>query len=158
MRHGWIWLWLGCAAVLQAAPAADTVAHDLAEVHVRSAWLLAFTVQEEPHRLVEEEALAAFEFDNGRYKLVHVYRHPKAGSTWQLKVEYGIPVSTAADFDTRPSPSQVEIFLQDSWWPFKANPGCKLLQGEVYTDAWQAALGYTPHHQYPAPDRIESKK
>jgi hypothetical protein len=143
----------------------DSIVHDLnywprpsVQWHgdVKTPYLLAFKAEVDNRPLYIESALLAVELTNGHWRLVHVYRHPKErrkqGDHWVVSHVLDIPYTGKQEYATRPTKAEVEKFISDTWWKFRARDGFGLIHGEVFSETWKKALGYAPAYQFPNPD------
>lgn len=123
---------------------------------VKAANVLAFSAEVDERPLYTEHALLLVEFAADRWRLVHTYRHPKdplrRRRYWEVSIAPDSGQKGHEDFRQRPTETEVETFLRDSWWKWSPSPGFRLLRGEVYTDTWRRVLGYPTRHQF---SRIE---
>src|ERR1700722_5137237 len=140
---------------------ADSIARDLEQQFseefryrdVKSSYLLVFKAEVDDRPLYVESALFAIELTNAEWRLVHAWRSPKEDKAedrlWQVAEVDDAPFTGSQDYSHRPKKKEVEKFLRDTWWQFKASEDFRLIRGEVYSETWKTALGYVPNHQFP---------
>ncbi len=140
---------------------ADSIARDLEQQFseafryrdVMASYLLAFKAEVDDRPVYVESALLAIELTNSEWRLVHACRNPKGDKAeerlWQVAEVNDAPFTGSRDYSHRPKGKEVEKFLRDTWWQFKASEDFRLLRGEVYSETWKTALGYAPNHQFP---------
>lgn len=131
---------------------ADTIVNEIGYDDVKIAYLLAFKAQEDNRPLYVESALLATELTNNHWRLTHAFRHPKKPAShsrqWSVSLVMDSYHIGSRDFETRPTGTDVEDFLRDTWWEFEARGSFRLISGEVYGEAWEDALGYKPKHDF----------
>ena len=137
---------------------AESVVRDLKYRDVKTAYLLAHSVQVLPSDQTDEvpveHALLLIEFATNNWRFIHVCLPCgwiDDSTRWGLYRIFDGPLyRDHRDFTQRPTKAEVEQFLEDTGWRFESDDwGYRLLRGEVYADTWQKALGYKPEHQYP---------
>jgi hypothetical protein len=135
---------------------AQSIVGELGYRDIRASHLLAFSAQIDNRPLYAECALLVIEFTTNTWRIVHVYRHPKAAPVhwhrWTVSARIHVRHAGYRDFGHRPSEAEVDGFLPDTHWEFGTfGPSFRLIKGEVYADTWKRALGYTPKHAFPKP-------
>jgi hypothetical protein len=135
------------------AVSVQTIVEQLEYRDVKTPYLLAFSAQVDSRPLYVESALLVAELTNHTWRLVHAYRHPKERVAhfhlWAEATATDVFRAGHRDFGHRPSEADVEKFLHDSWWEFRASQDFRLLRGEVYYDTWKRTLGYRPKYEFP---------
>jgi len=134
---------------------AESIVRDLEYRDVKTPHLLAFKAEVDDRPLYIESALLAIELTNKTWRLVHVYRHPKERVEhfhhWKVAAVTDVPYTGSQDFDQRPTKAEVEKFIRDTWWEFRASRDFRLVRGQVYSDDWKRALGYEPKYEFKKP-------
>jgi len=139
------------ALVSTNAVTADSIVRDAGYADVKTPILLAFLAEVDNRPLYVEDALLAMELTNHNWRLANVYRHPKERADfrhWMVATVTDTPYTGKQDYDHRPTEADVEKFLKDTWWEFRASRNFRLLRGEVYSDNWKRAFGYQPNHEF----------
>jgi len=143
------------AAVGTNTATGEYIVRELEYRDVRTPYLLAFKAQVDDRPLYVESALLAMELTNKTWRFVHVYRHPKERVEhfhhWKVAAVTDVPYTGSQDFDRRPTKTEVEKFIRDTWWEFRASRDFRLVRGEVYSDTWKKALGYDPKYEFNKP-------
>jgi hypothetical protein len=124
-----------------------SIVQDLNLHDVKAPYLLAFSAQVDDRPLYVENALLAIELTNGGWQLFNVFRHPKETNLiphWYVFSVTDVPVVGARYYGRKPTREEVETFLKDAWWSFRATEGFRLVRGEVYSEVWKNVLGYEP--------------
>jgi hypothetical protein len=134
---------------------AESIVHEVGFRSVKTPYLLAFKSEVDNRPLYLESALLAIECATNEWYLVHVYRQPKEQVEhfhhWKVSAVTDVPYTGQRYYDHRPSEGDVDNFLHDTWWKFRARPDFRLIRGEVYSETWQSAFGYRPTHEFPKP-------
>ncbi|MDB6063958.1 MAG: hypothetical protein JWR26_166 [Pedosphaera sp.] len=134
---------------------AQSIVKDYHYGDVKTAYLLAFLSQVDDKGFHTESALLAIEPITNRWRLVHVFRWPKAENEnrrrWNVCAMTHIPYKGIDFYDHKPTEADVEKFLSDTRWDFGPSRGFRLLRGEVYSETWKKAFRYKPKHEFPKP-------
>ena len=140
---------------------ADSIARDLEQEFsetfryrdVKASYLLALKAEADDRQWNSESAILVIELTNADWRLVHAWRNLEEEKTedrlWRLSEVNDAPFTGYQDYSHNPKKKEVEKFLRDTWWQFKADEHFHLLRGEVYSETWKSVLGYTPNHQFP---------
>jgi hypothetical protein len=151
---------LGVSAVQAAevntnAITAESIVRDLNYRDAKKQHLLAFMAQADNRPLYAESALLAIELTNEKWRLVHVYRHPKEHVEhfrhWKVAAMTDVPYTGSRDLERRPTKAEVEKFIRDTRWVFGPSNSFRLVRGVVYSEEWQRALGHEPKYEFPKP-------
>jgi hypothetical protein len=81
--------------------------------------VMRWRVIEDDRPLVVEQAIVLVKTDDGRWRLANLYRHPKESgrpTEWRLWSRTDVPFVSHRDFTAKPTPAEVERFLNDSEW------------------------------------------
>jgi hypothetical protein len=138
-------------------PTALSIAQDLRYRDIDQVYLLAFSSKVDDRPLFVEEALIAVKSKSGKWGLAYAYRQPKESEVganhWHLSGVADAHQYPSRDFDHRPSKDEVERFLDDSWWRFRAlaTGEFRVIRGMVFTETWEKVFGYRPKYQFPKP-------
>jgi hypothetical protein len=84
--------------------------------------------------------------------LANLYRHPLDAPTnnerWYVAEVADAPYTGRRAYASPPTSAELDAFLKDSWWEFRATQGFWLLDQGVCKNAWRAAIGRDPNHAF----------
>ena len=132
-------------------PLALNVSKEIGYKNFLHAEVLSWAVREWGGNLPGEMILLSFEFSMDHWELVLANRLEKDAhgmGKWTIPSTRDIPSFSTCRFDHRPVESEVDRFIHDSGWSFGPVGNDGYVQGHVYTNAWQSALGYVPKHTF----------
>jgi hypothetical protein len=136
----------------------QSVIGDLSYTNVKEVYLLAFSGEVDNRGPAAgvyvycESALLAIKLTNNKWRLVHVYRHPKGRDErehrWLIMTIIDAPCTGSKDYDNKPTEADVDKFLDDSWWRFRPDRGFHFVRSEIFYDNWKKALEYKPRYKF----------
>lgn len=117
---------------------------------IASTQVLAWEVDEDDRPLRVEEVLLVVTFRNNSTLLANLYRHPHdRAPAWRVSDVTDVPYVGQEAYAKRPGRKELDRFLSDTWWTFRARDGFKILDKEVCQATWRAIFGEAPWHTYP---------
>lgn len=147
----------GCAAAYRSTNpvTAESILPDLGIKCMMKPYLLAFKSQVDDRPLHVENALLAVQCSTDKWCLVTAHRHPKEKNEkfhhWNIDAQSDSSIIGIEYYNYQPTKSDIEEFLKEREWEFRAHPDFRLVRGEVYSKVWQQVFDYKPNYKFPKP-------
>jgi hypothetical protein len=86
------------------------------------------------------------------WELIHLYRHPLPSETanrrWHVAMVADAPHVGRKGFAKAPTGSDLDRFLEATWWKFEPDGGFHKLDAQICEHAWKSVIGSPPNHRY----------
>lgn len=111
--------------------------------------VLAWQIDEDDRPLLIHSALVWIALEGSGVVVANLYRHPRDRNEWRISAVYDVPYVGLQRYAKPPTRAELDRFFGETWWPFRARDGFRLLGAEVCTAAWRRATGRAPWRTYP---------